>query len=467
MTAIDELEDYPLVGGDPYARVPSRSVLASLKPMGMGTPYRESLSSYYLALAHLHHLSPKTLARELIIPRMVGEGERRSDGAFTVWNMPLFNGIGAPPERWAKVLSELTGQANLVDLTLVPLRPYTNKQRLTSQAKKWCPLCFEEAAKEGRVYGQLLWAIAAVDACPKHRIKLINRCECSGLSPLLTRQIKHLSGYCDSCGRFLTRNYEALIKSASQDEVDRAQLVADLLGDMKMLKADAHGVAGCGIPAFLRDAVRHFAGGKAAIFGRLLGIKKTTLHGWMNGGFLPTFPQTVEIAYSCGCSIADVMLGAHVDFEGTEIVNAHTSSRRSFRERETRRFDRKAVKRQLETLVSVNPPVSVAVAAMKIGVSRRTLFRTFGALARKMNERFQAHRHSLKNRKFEDKCALYKESAVRLIHQGIRPTQKLVALDIGGRDTVSQKPDERAACKRICEEVITNLTGSGCRLRLN
>ncbi len=102
----------------------------------------------------------------------------------------------------------------------------------------------------------------------------------------------------------------------------------------------------------------------------------------------------------------------------------------------------------------MNPPVRVAAAAARIGVSRRTLFRRFGAIAAKLNLRFQARRHSVKIGKFEDKCALYRESADRLMKRGIRPTQKMVAMDIGGGSTVSQKAYERAACKRICEEVI-------------
>src|ERR1700690_2604180 len=124
-------DDYPLVGVDPDIWIPPRSVLAALKPMGLGTQYRESLSSYYLALAHLHVISPKNLARKIMVPRIAGN-ERRGEDSYILWKLPLFNGIGTVPEAWANHLSELTGQKDLIDLTLVPLRPYTNMQRLMS-----------------------------------------------------------------------------------------------------------------------------------------------------------------------------------------------------------------------------------------------------------------------------------------------------------------------------------------------
>ena len=223
------------MGVDPDIRIPPRSVLASLRPAGVGIPYRESLSSYYLALAHLHNLSPKNLARGLIIPRIVGN-ERRGEDTFSLWKLPLFNGIGSVPETWAKCLSELTGQKDLLDLTLVPLRPYTNMQHLMSDTKKWCPLCFSEASQKGRVYGQLLWEIDAVEACPIHRIKLVSQCRCKGLSPLSALNVKHLTGFCDSCGRSLLENNEEFIENASDDDITRAQLVAGLLGDVERLK---------------------------------------------------------------------------------------------------------------------------------------------------------------------------------------------------------------------------------------
>jgi hypothetical protein len=424
--------------------------------MGLGTPYRESLSSYYLALAHLHNLSPKNLARGIIIPRMVGN-VRRGEDTFSLWKWPLFNGIGTVPETWATQLSALTGQQNLIDLTLVPLRPYTNVQRLMSDIKKWCPLCLSEAVQEGRIYGQLLWEIDAVQACPKHGIKLVNTCRCKRSAPLPSLNIKHLTGFCDSCGHSLIQNNDEFIEKASADVVTRVQLVANLLGDVKRLKHNTG--ATVGISGFLKGAVEHFTEGNAAYFGRLLGIRKNTLHGWMHGKCIPTFPQLIEIAVACQCSIADIMLGHPGTFKEPYLINPHSAPRKSCRTRRPQKLDKELLKSQLKMLAAAEPPISAATAAAKIGVSRRTLSRNFGNIARKITQRFRAHKHSESIYKFADRCDLYRQSAKKLLQQGIRPTRRLVGLDIKGKGIVG-KGEEQAACSRICLEVIEKSQGT-------
>ncbi len=459
----DRMDDYPLVGVDPDVRIPQRSVLASLRPMGLGTAYRQSLSSYYLELAHLHHLSPITLAREIIVPRIKVGKAHLNDDNFILWKLPLFNGIGTVPETWAEHLSALTGQKDLIDLTLVPLRPYTNSQHLMSIKKKWCPLCFSEAAKEGRVYGQLLWELNVVEACPKHGIKLVSHCRCNGKSPLSPLNVKHLSGFCDSCGDSLSQNTEESIENAPEKDVKRAQIVAALLDEMKRPKPDIDR-ATVEISTFLKSAVDNVAKGNAALFGRLLGIHKNTLHYWMHGKCIPPLPQMVEIALLCGCSISDIVRGAEPIFREPELISVHSGPQMLSRTKKPEKRDRELVKLQLQALANENPPISIAAAAVRIGVHPRTLFRHFGNITRQMIHRRRAYNHSEKKRKFAERCDIFRQSAIRLLQQGIRPTRRLVRLDIRGRGvgTVS-KGDEQSSCSRICREVMES-AAAGCRL---
>ncbi|MDA8172198.1 MAG: TniQ family protein [Nitrospiraceae bacterium] len=448
---VENVDDYPLVGAAPDIRIPPRSVLASIEPMGFGTSYRESLSSYYLELAHIHHVSPKILAREIVVPRMkTGTGVVDRDN-FILWKLPLFNGIGAVPETWANHLGELTGRTDLIDLTLVPLKPYTTTQRLMSSSKRWCPLCFSEAAQEGRVYGQLLWEIAAVEACPKHGIMLVSKCACNGSDALPKSIVLHLSGICGSCGRSLAQNYEGLIERAPEDKIKKAQLVADLFSDMERLKQKANRTA-IGVPAFLKKAIRHFTDGNAALFGKLLGIKKNTLHGWTHGEVVPPFPYIVEIACACRSPIADIMLDSKITFKEREL-NVSFVSRKSFRTKGTHPLDRDMVKNQLEMLLTEIPPISVAEAAKKLGVNVRTLFRDFSNNAQKISLRYQKYRDKEKKRKFADRCELYRQSATKLIKEGIIPTPRLVGRETRGKRIIL-KGHEREACSAICENVI-------------
>lgn len=447
---MDHLDEYQLVGSDPEAKMPPRSALASLRPMGLGTPYRESLSSYYLQLAHMHHFSPKSLARGLIVPRIKVGSERGTEDSFHLWKLSLFNGIGVVPETWSKHLNDLTGRTDLMDLTLVPLRPYTHRQRLMRSDKRWCPLCLSEAAQEGRAYGQLLWEIAAVEACPKHGIKLVGQCSCGGLSPTSRQYFKYLSGYCNSCGRSLSQKFDELITTASEDEVKRSRLVAELLGDMVRIKEQTSSAKSC-ISTFFRDAAFRFAGGNAALLGRMLGVRKNTLHGWLHGRFVPTFPELVEITVLCGCSIADVIFEKLTTSNNSVLTERTVPQRRSFR-KNIAKLDRELTRRNLEELATEDPPISVSTAAQRIGVDRRTLFSHFGGIAQKMTGRVQELKAYEKTVRFEKKCNLYHQSAVRLIEQGIRPTQRSIALNFNGISIVGSK--ERKACDRICREVI-------------
>jgi hypothetical protein len=421
-----------------------------LRPGGLGTPYRESLSSYYLAVANFHRLSPKTLARELILPTREYETEPKGDDALTAWKIQSFNGIGAVPERWANRLSELTGQNALIDLTLVFLRPYTHRQRLMSAEKRWCPICLSESAKEGRMYGQLLWDVAAVTACPKHGIRLFSNCLCKeAAEPPSTWGGVHLSGFCQFCGRALTEDYKGRIKNASDDELKRSRLVAKLLGEMSRIKENTHRPKDA-ISRCLNDAASRLTGGNAALLGRLLGVKKNTLHGWMHGRFAPTFPELVEIAVTCGCSIADIISGQLSMSEDTLLSErVFLSSRPNRKKTHSLNFD--VIRQKLEKLGAANPPISVSTAAKSLGVDRRTLFSHFRDIAQAMTCRVRENDARNKKMRFEKKCDLYRQSAVRLTKQGIRPTVRSVALDLKGISIVGGK--ERKACREICWEV--------------
>ena len=48
--------------------LPARSRLYSLEPVGIGSPYTESLTSYTIRLAEFHHVSLKDLVTQEIFP---------------------------------------------------------------------------------------------------------------------------------------------------------------------------------------------------------------------------------------------------------------------------------------------------------------------------------------------------------------------------------------------------------------
>ncbi|MGO9611818.1 MAG: hypothetical protein ACLPX5_02135, partial [Dissulfurispiraceae bacterium] len=177
--------------------------------------------------------------------------------------------------------------------------------------------------------------------------------------------------------------------------------------------------------------------------------------GWIHGECIPAFAKTLDVAFICGCSMTDVILGENVEFKKPVLDTSRLVLRKPLQVRKMQKLNKEIIRQQLEILAVENPPVGVAMAATRIGVNRRTLFKHFGDLAKEMTRRFKSYKHEEKLQNFEARCQLYRRSAEGLLQQGIRPTRRLVGLDIKGRGIVG-KGEEQIACSRICREVISS-----------
>ncbi|MFL0798006.1 MAG: TniQ family protein [Cellvibrionaceae bacterium] len=75
---------------------------------------------------------------------------------------------------------------------------------------RWCPECFSEFLSLGKEpYFKLIWHMSAVSACPIHRTPLVEACEFCG-SDQSTYRVKVPLGYCQSCGKSLSKRKRRL-----------------------------------------------------------------------------------------------------------------------------------------------------------------------------------------------------------------------------------------------------------------
>lgn len=178
------------------------------KPMGVGTPLVESLSSFIGRLAVARDLLPSTICNELVRP-LVPEGIRGS----SYWRGGLFGQNGLVWDAYSDftkvlvgVLTELTALDGLALHTLLPWRPMLAPERgyvLRRQHKRWCASCLAEW-REGGVepWEPLLWRVRDALRCPVHRTPFSERCpECGssqGFPPGLD-----VFGRCRICGHDL------------------------------------------------------------------------------------------------------------------------------------------------------------------------------------------------------------------------------------------------------------------------
>ena len=179
-------------------KIPQRSKLIGLEPLGMGSGDIESLWSYLHRIADAHAVAMITLFIEFF-------GNYKWEILGRVWTSPnmgawkrLIQTINSPQygPKIAHRLEELTGRKNLVDLTLSAAgatRGLTIRPRLGSA---WCSKCLEE---DTTPYERLLWATSGVTHCPVHGLELETICRHCGLKPQLF-STKSSIVRCSRCG---------------------------------------------------------------------------------------------------------------------------------------------------------------------------------------------------------------------------------------------------------------------------
>lgn len=173
--------------------IPERSYLYNLKPIGIGTPYVECLTSYMTRLANAHHTSSHELVTKML----------KSIGINHKPLYPMINSLGEWATRFATILENWTQQKSLIFLTMAPFNNVIPKTYLCERHKKWCPECFNEWKNNELVlYEPLLWMLQDTKVCPVHKTILNQYCpNCNKKVSVL--HPKSEIGFCPLCEAWL------------------------------------------------------------------------------------------------------------------------------------------------------------------------------------------------------------------------------------------------------------------------
>ena len=185
--------------------LPERSYLYHLKPIGIGTPYVESLLSYVIRLAEAHCVTPHMLIINEVWPLLTQSGALETPvyHSYGAWRQrgEMLNGMSALAKDGVCALEKLTKRDNLHNLTMLTWANVLSNRRLLRDVQAWCPLCYEEWKKSShRIYSPLLWSLKAVKMCLFHRKPLQERCpspQCQKSLPTFVTDIR--LGYCPYC----------------------------------------------------------------------------------------------------------------------------------------------------------------------------------------------------------------------------------------------------------------------------
>ncbi len=196
MVAINSAPDRdPSDRGAELARLPlpPRSVLVSLRPIGVGTGMVESLWGYVVRLSAAHAVGLRDLWR-FIAPA----------AGFTVSKAPEVSLKGERATSLSAVLEKLTLRRDVRQTTLATAEGNSGIVVKTSPTRAWCCTCLET---DEVPYDRLLWNISLVGCCSIHGRPLRRFCpECGRSQPLRAGGIRILR--CAWCRMPLTKGHE-------------------------------------------------------------------------------------------------------------------------------------------------------------------------------------------------------------------------------------------------------------------
>ncbi|MGN8845918.1 TniQ family protein [Niallia sp. HCP3S3_B10] len=189
----------------------SRTVLYNnIEPIGIGTPYIESLTSYICRIAKSHNVRVTTLLNELIgsyigLPYLADAFAKNL--APNRYN--LINGISTINIEFIKVLEKLTGRNDIEHMTFKNWKGILSNN-IVSKNRRWCPLCLNYLKKESReIYEPLIWLVPSINKCEIHSTRIKEECpNCNKKLGFVHRNL--IVGYCQYCSGWLGEDGDSI-----------------------------------------------------------------------------------------------------------------------------------------------------------------------------------------------------------------------------------------------------------------
>lgn len=366
-----------------------RSILHALEPIGLGTDASESLLSYFCRLAVSHAVSTDDLARFV-----VNQVKHDIRGDFE-WRQRNLSGVGEAARNWAAWLSALTGVEHLDLMTLSNWSEVLPGRGLTPGRSHWCPQCLTDDREAGHApYFRLSWEVGPVQACHRHKLALVDTCPHCG-----KHSVRHdtgivVPGWCTRCGGFLG---EAKAPPASPRQLWVARQVEDWIAKQT---ASTGGAAAGAVPDTVNKLILELDGGHYAPFAKRLGVAKSTVHGWLRNGSLPSLDAYLAMAAHTGLNLDRVIRGDVADWKSSatdiQLAMDFSLAGPSDKRPAARTLDWTRIRAELDSFLKLPEPISVAEAGRRLGIDDRHLYLRANAQARALGERWK---HFLARRK--------------------------------------------------------------------
>jgi transcriptional regulator with XRE-family HTH domain len=363
--------------------IPKRSRLYNLKPLGLGTIYIESLTSYITRLAQAHCMPVGILFQSEIAPLLkINYVLNTHENYLDPINLcqrytQSLNGTGLTSHIVVNSLKALTQCQYLNSLTLLNFKEIFSSKNLLRNYKAWCPFCYDDWQAEGQIiYEPLIWVFTSVTVCQIHHQPLQTQC------PHCQKEINFIGaysrlGYCTQCLGWLgiSLQAEGLNNEIFLDEpVDWQSWVFSNIGELLAISP-------CLSSPYSQNTIKEgfsvyinqVTAGNISVFSKLIGINNTTLHYWYIGERSPILSTLLEI-----CFILEVPLVSFLDGKASFIDALKIKERFNFKQKIkqyklNKNLDDKKIEILLIEACKEEPPPSLVKLQKRLGFKNKQL----------------------------------------------------------------------------------------------
>lgn len=442
--------------------IKQHSRLYHIKPIGVGSPMVESLTSYITRLAEDHSLPLdklflqeillhlNTLKRDYTVPKDLKRFLQISSS---------MNGVSDMASNQVCALEHLTLRSDIRYLTMLIWADVLPSRGLIRHTRAWCPSCYEEWRLSNQViYDPLLWALVVVTVCPRHHQRLQLKCpylDCQHEQFHLTSH--YYLGYCTRChrwlGNFISNKRENQL--LENEETSYQKWICKMIGEM-FSEAPTLSIfpQRSNLTAMLIESVDKLTGGNFKAFSRLIDCNPKSVWNWTQGHAIPTLGSLMNICFRCGISPFSFLMRDKNQIKTMEINNTCKGMPTRPAKNHYKKVDRVYVQCFLEAVLQnpeISPP-SMKEVAERVGHSIHTLKKISPDVCKAISARYLQYLSESHKALIQRNCDKVKQTMLILHAQEIYPSLRQVR-KILKNQAIFKEPNVHNAWKEMLKEL--------------
>ena len=415
------------------------SRLYCLIPYEIENIWCESLTGYINRLGQAHHVAPRSLVAQEVIPWLSTEQQQQAHmsvhfSTFGYQGAMSLNGRGTLAQKWVTILEHLTGRTDLSLLTLPWWIGDLSSRKLIRNVPVWCPSCLEEWQANGvPLYQPLMWILQVITICPRHREYLQDRCPYCDKPQAVIAANRFRPGTCTHCSQWLGTGEQYQHQRANDHElITWQEWVLHALEELFLTSRSTGILTWELFFTHLADCLKEQRA--FSMLSRITGINRQLLHRWVNAHDMdvPLLGNILKFCYACDVTPLQIMRNQmdHLKQTIQNEVAVHTPLPRSH----YHHVNLEQCQAFLKTILEEHEmPQSLRQIEKHLGHTTRQLSYHFPEECALIASRAREYRQQRKEERLDKVREQVRQAMFSLHEQGIYPSQRqLRTLLLGG-----------------------------------